>query len=464
MSGNTDILHIIVNPVAGHGKASEFTDGTIVPILQHLSIPYQIHTTSSPGNAGMIGRNIISKQNTNVYKVAIVGGDGTFHEFIEGVNELQGIRWEVILLPFGTANALFSSLFPPLSSSENSSRISTYQSIFDKLPTKLDEENQYQLSSLLSYLSKSSPICLPITQTVLSSSSANANNNGEDNGENILSHVVLSTSLHASILNDSEALRSTHPGVERFKIAAKQNSSKLFHANVSLHPSNNDEIVEQWDPRESKWVKPFTSINNDNASSPKEIKNAININGPFSYFLSTSSVDRLEPSFVISPLTSLRQKQEDNDNQHIYVTIIRPLRDPLITSAKTEDRKEKTSNRAFEVIGNAYSNGNHVNLTYPAYKFSKNEENKTDDEAEGEKYSLEVKGEGEPVVEVYRCSSFEWIPVDIADNDKKENEGLDIGNSNLVCADGAIHSIPADGTARVRLEDRKEGQGFYVYA
>ncbi|WWC64016.1 uncharacterized protein I303_106622 [Kwoniella dejecticola CBS 10117] len=416
-------LHLIVNPVAGHGKASEFVNSTVLPILENFSTQYEIHTTTSPGNAGVIGKRLASTQGNGTVQVAIVGGDGTFHEFIEGVNQIEGVRWEVVLFPFGTANALFSSLFPP------SGSLDKYQAVIDTLPSAPVQETAHQLSSLFSFLSKSSPVNLPITRTTITSTS-------EQHHEKIVSHVLLSTSLHASILHDSEALRETHPGVERFKNAAQQNASKLFYATVSLESGAN---VEQWDPRIDKWVQPFTT------TQPSEGEGVVRIEGPFSYFLSTSTVDRLEPTFVISPLTQLGQF---NDAQgYVYVTIIRPLRDPLITTTQPEERKAKLSARAFEVVGQAYANGNHVNLTLPL---------------KGDKLKLELenKGEGEPVVEVFRCTSFAWTPSSPSEG---EYEGLERGNERLVCADGALHTIPQGGVAMVKLQEKRGDQGFYVY-
>ncbi|OCF56444.1 hypothetical protein L486_06388 [Kwoniella mangroviensis CBS 10435] len=430
MSITQETLHLIVNPVSGHGKGVEFVSQTIVPILEHLSISHQIYTTTSPGDAGNIGKKILlSSQNEGTVRVGIVGGDGTFHEFMEGECVSDGqVRWEVILFPHGTANALYSSLFPP---ALTPSPLQSHQALIETLPSPShSEETLYSLLSLFSYLAKTLPVYLPITQTTLSSPTGAV--------EQLCSHVVLSTSLHAAILEDSEKLRESHPGTERFKIAAQQNASKLFYASVTLQSQSNLG-VEQWDPRKGDWGLPYT-IKNTTQPSQREIT----IEGPFSYFLTTSTVDRLEPQFVISPLTSSNQHEYQG---YLYITIIRPLRDRFISQAQPEDRKDKLAKRAFEVVGQAYSNGNHVNLTLS-------------EEDELRSFGLENKGKGEPVVEVFRCDSFEWIPT----NDQRKVEGLDSGNERLVCADGALHTIPQGGSAKVKLEDKKNGKNFYVFA
>ncbi|WWC73080.1 uncharacterized protein I206_107045 [Kwoniella pini CBS 10737] len=422
MSINQETLHLIVNPVAGHGEASEFVDETVLPILRHLSVPHHIHVTTSPGDAGTIGKSIASHEDRRTIQVAIVGGDGTFHEFIQGVNGIDSIKWEVILFPHGTANALYSSLYRT-----PSNFIEKHQTIINSLPSKYPEEILFKLTSLLSYLSKSSNLInLPITETTIISEKGNEEE--EEKEEKIISHVVLSTSLHASILFDSESLRKSNPGIERFKISAQKNSSKLFYAKVNLNSKLN---VKQWDSKIEKWVKPFTLLN-ENDNNNNEIK------GPFTYFLSTSTVDRLESNFIISPLTKLNN---ENDENFIYITIIRPLRDSLIINSKIDERKYKLSKRAFEVIGKAYLNGQHINLTLP---LQGNE--------------LEDKGKGEPVVEIFRCTSFEWVPLS-----EGEYEGLERGNESLICADGAIHTIPQGGIMKVKLQEKKNDKGIYVF-
>lgn len=94
------------------------------------------------------------------------------------------------------------------------------------------------------------------------------------------------------------------------------------------------------------------------------------------------------------------------------VTVIRPGRDPRIRSILAKagygsisearaagDQKildaasEAWVPRAWEVLGKAYQEGVHVDLTY---------------ETDGE---LESNGNGVRVVEVYRCGGFEWKPL-----------------------------------------------------
>ena len=75
--------------------------------------------------------------------------------------------------------------------------------------------------------------------------------------------------------------------------------------------------------------------------------------------------------------------------------ILRPLRDPRVRAELTLARQEEVWKlRAREVLGQAYNNGVHVDLTY----------------MKGEGVDTEVRGSGEVVVEYFRCAGFEWTP------------------------------------------------------
>ena len=74
------------------------------------------------------------------------------------------------------------------------------------------------------------------------------------------------------------------------------------------------------------------------------------------------------------------------------VVVLRPLRDPRVRASGTQEEKEEAWRvRATEVLGWAYRDGGHVDLTY------------TSGEAE-------VRGSGEVIVETFRCGGFDWTP------------------------------------------------------
>jgi len=103
--------------------------------------------------------------------------------------------------------------------------------------------------------------------------------------DDVISIVVTSTALHAAILHDSEALRTSVPGTERFKLAAAQNGTTWYRACARLLTP-----VQRYDVNADAFVP----------VSGEEV--TLELQGPFVYFLSTVNVDRLEPLFRIAPL------------------------------------------------------------------------------------------------------------------------------------------------------------------
>lgn len=185
-------------------------------------------------------------------------------------------------------------------------------------------------------------------------------------------------------MQTSEELRAEHPGLERFKLAAERNLGVFFQARVRLLPSNGSS-VKQYDPKSKSFVSPYTTNTEDT------------INGPFTYLLSTTVCERLEPAFVINP--TIKSCPPDAGFASMDVVILRPLRDPDVRNANAGDRPEKWKKRAMEIIGHAYKEGAHVDLLYP--------------EDGGE---TKVDGEGDVAVETFRVGGFEWTPTVSAHN------------------------------------------------
>ncbi|WVQ73577.1 hypothetical protein IAR50_003156 [Cryptococcus sp. DSM 104548] len=465
-------LHIIVNPAAGAGNGPQFIDSHVIPLLGHLSVPYQLHTTQVPDHAGDIAKDILAAHQATEsleepISVIVVGGDGTTHELIEGLQASGGDevaprgRCELITLPFGTANAFYSSLFPPDYPRPDTAFLSS-------LPTAIPEDVINQILPLIVYLSRqkdAKPLPLPITLTTLRpppSSSASPS-------KPIPTHVVLSTSLHAAILDTSERLRASHPGTERFKIAAHESAGVFFDAEATLFPvqtGGGGGDVEQWDSKTGAWVAPYT------LGGSKDNTGDWRVDGPFAYFLSTATVDRLEPAFVISPKTSLRPPPPSSlptsagsastsleaQNQYIHLTILRPLRDPFVSSQPPDQRSPTWSKRAFEVLTKAYQAGSHIDLTYPV---------KAEGQVGGETWASEVKGNGDVVVELFRCGGFDWVPAS-SQSSMVGGGKEEVDRARLVCADGALHWIPECGKAEVRVSvpgpDTERGGGIFVWA
>jgi len=235
----------------------------------------------------------------------------------------------------------------------------------------------------------------------------------------VVSAVVTSTSLHASILHDSEALRKEIPGIDRFKVAAQQNGKRWYKASLRLLPGSSSAVVQIYDPASCAFVNHSEST----VESP-----IVNLEGPFMYFVSAVNVDRLESEFRITPLArTLPSRGATCD-----IVIVRPLRDPSV-GGDNEQAKDHYVDKIWKVMRSAYADGTHVNLSY------------------GDKGEILDEGNGTPVVEYVRCGGWEWIPDD------------EDGRAHLLCSDGDILTIEGGGRAVSLATLPDNDMGIAVY-
>lgn len=265
------------------------------------------------------------------------------------------------------ANAMYESLTP-----------ATPPTISPELEILLPKspETRKQLRSLIASLDKTrEPTKLPLTITNMKTVQ------GEAKFDSLLpSLVVWSTSLHAAILQGAEKLRERYPGVERFKMAAKPILGHFYSASAKLLPPAHASIT-QYSPKTRTFVEPFTLGEGDS------------LEGPFSYFLATTTCDRLEPTFVINPTVKCLPATSFPPTMDLVV--IRPHRD-VITATRTHEGKQEKfwTARILEILGHAYKGGQHIDLTYRL-----------------DGGGTEVNGKGDVVVEVFRVGGFEWTPL-----------------------------------------------------
>jgi len=185
----------IYNPVCGNGTAEAFFHDHVLPLLINHSIPvHKTFATEYCGHAGKIARDLLVDQKEDKLQVILLSGDGTLHEIVNYLSSRSvphaNRTLSLILVPCGTANALYSSLYPP----------DSYQ----------PKGGPYELQSLYTYLSPAphtNPLRIAVNTMFTPSSSPLTE---------VLSTVVTSTCMHASILHDSEQLRGEYPGLDRF--------------------------------------------------------------------------------------------------------------------------------------------------------------------------------------------------------------------------------------------------------
>ncbi|KAI0029402.1 ATP-NAD kinase-like domain-containing protein [Vararia minispora EC-137] len=395
-------LLLVYNPVCGSSSGREIAEQEVLPLLaKHGIVPAQVAGTQYAGHAGILVLEFLEKMSPHSdHTIILVSGDGTLHEIINALHERKSSEIPVctiklVLVPGGTANALHSSLFPPSPGSETT------------------------LSAVHAYLSSSSSLKpLAIAKTIIQAADDSSSTGGRTS---ILSAVVTSTSLHACILHDAEALRATVPGLDRFKLAAAQNATRWYNAHLRLLPSTRVQSspVLQYDALLGRFVAA------PNADTPVELA------GPFAYMLSTVNVDRLEPTFRITPL---QRTYPPSPPTTMDVVIVRPQRDPSL-SGTGDAQRELFKDKVWAVMGGAYQDGVHIAFAYGA---------------EGK---VEPASKGQPVVEYFRVGGWEWIP---GDDDER---------AYLVCADGAILTIPTGGKAVSRvLEGQELGFNISVYS
>ena len=344
---------VISNPVSGDRNGCQFVEENVLPLFRIQDLPYELEETRGVGAAGSLALQFLQKHEneSNVALVLVIsGGDGTVHEVVNGIG-IPSRAIQLVLCPQGTANALYSTLFPPSN---------------DGLSTL-----EYRTKSLRAFLDgRSRPLMLAETKLITTDGQVT---------RTLLGVVVTSTALHASILDSAEHLRTSISGIERFQVAAMENRSNWYQSHVRLYPSVPGGTVQTYDPS----VGAFKRLNPSRQSE-------VDLHGPFAYFLSTVNVDRLEPNFETSPLfVKLPPGPGEMD-----LIVIRPLRDPSLELDMPESRAAFTQ-KLFAVLQEAYNHGNHLALRYH------------------EDGSVTSAGNGPYVVEYFRCGGWEWVPVRI---------------------------------------------------
>ncbi|KAF7304767.1 DEAD-box protein abstrakt [Mycena kentingensis (nom. inval.)] len=392
-------LIVIINPQSGARSTKAFFDEHVHPLLKENNIvPDRVVETERQNHAGEILADFL-REHDGIVDVILGSGDGTLNESMTVLAQTvftgaraQSSRVHFALVPCGTANALYSTLFPP-----------------PQDPT----DAAYRLQSVKALIQRSKTVPLHLAITTLSSAPAL-----RKRPEVKISAVVVSTSLHASILKDSEALRAEIPGIERFKVAAEQNSTKWYNSHVKLLPAPGAQVVQIYDPLTKTFVA--------HPDSDADGEPIVDLHGPFSYFLATVNVDRLEPAFNIAPLASRIPPTEAT----LDIVIIRPLRSPVLED-DTPDARASFVPTLYKVLGAAYQAGSHVDLRYQ------------------EDGSAGTEGDGLPVCEYIRAGGFEWLP------------DFDDADAHALCTDGAISVIESDGRA-VCSAASPDGQGGFM--
>ncbi|PWN98094.1 hypothetical protein FA09DRAFT_329728 [Tilletiopsis washingtonensis] len=418
MSSCPQQVHLIVNAAAGAPGVSKRLEAVVLARLRSAGIAVQRHSTQSAGDGARIGRELrstgqqagSSSSSDDAGLVAVLlGGDGTTGEVLNGLYDAEGrgLAVRLALIPTGTANALYAGLYPEAAAAaavaENS------------------EDDAWRLHSLDALLSQSGQL-VPLTLSRVRPSHGDAQ-------KTALAHLVVSHALHAAILHDAEALRASHPGVERFKIAARQNSTVWHAGTLTLHGN-----ARVYDPA----TQAFKALSGEDST----------LDGPVIY-LTAMSTDRLEPTFVPAPFGSLVGAEPPSPLARppgdLDVLLIRPLRSPCVQrklagrawhgTAAEDVRAAFAQEVLWPLTGKMYEKGAHVDMRYA--------------ESGGEEPGrIGSDGAGPLVFEYYRAQGYDWVAHASADT------------RSLVCVDGAVSG--AERT-EVRTLGSAEGSSVHVY-
>ncbi|KAJ1578076.1 hypothetical protein NDA12_003921 [Ustilago hordei] len=409
-------VELIVNPASGSQLATSLCERDIQPlILSALSSPSQlsIRRTKCAQDAVRMGREIIGDYICNVgskreyLDLVLVGGDGTTHEILngfyiapspssdEGDENVVLPRVRLAIVPAGTANALYSAMYPSEWTQEVQQKVAAAKTV-DQLS---EEVVQIMLSSVRALCNclkgqedRSRLHELPLMLNQL-------RREEDEEGERLsVSHLVTSHALHASILHDADRqeMRDRYGGIERFKVAAQLNATRWIEGSLMLLPlaSSTDEgsgAVLQYSPKSKTF---------------EQLKcGKVELQGPFLY-LTTMVTDRLESSFIPAPLScALKGKALPTDA--VDVIVIRPTRDPSLNGRDTRKAKlEFAQSRLVAITQAMYSGGSHIDLTYDGR---------------------------ESIIEYLRCSGYSFKPEDKGDQEECKK-------ARLVCTDGFISS------------------------
>lgn len=467
-------IHIVTNPASGASISSRILP-KVLSALSKSSTSLELiqHETKSEGDGHNVAREILKSEQSKTSEnearehedqginLVVLGGDGTTHELLDGFfnpkhqiagasqsgNESGYPKVNLALVPIGTSNALYHSIYPPESQKNQESHSS------ESDQKKGEEDDSWRFHSLNSMIEslnlssnpKTSTSTTQIPLTLSLTKHSNPANKISDEKETFtISHLLTSHSLHASILKDSEALRESIPSIERFKVAAQQNSIRWTNGNVRLFGDSKGG-VQKYDRELRKFVQVEEDEINRQESKEEDKNKYLDSRGPFIYLICLS-IDRLEPSFIPAPFSSNHQGSDSTSSSSstsneltrpsdlLDVLMIRPLRDPSVrknlaklglethlndkvdsresrlweTDETLELRKKFAETRLGPITVGMYSGGKHVGL---GYKEETQEVDHQSQELEFKDLDQDGAGAGGEVVEYYRCKGYEWNPV-----------------------------------------------------
>lgn len=97
------MYHFILNPASRSGIAKKIWDETIEPYLLKENIPFLVHYSQGTGDIISLMEEI-TRDNEEISKIIIMGGDGAINEAIQGIHDFSKVH--LGLIPIGSSNDL----------------------------------------------------------------------------------------------------------------------------------------------------------------------------------------------------------------------------------------------------------------------------------------------------------------------------------------------------------------------
>ncbi|EGG09146.1 uncharacterized protein MELLADRAFT_115838 [Melampsora larici-populina 98AG31] len=361
--------HVIWNPAAGKRRAKAWLEQLVIPLLTFAGARFKVHETSLPTTNDSKNKNVhqdifsltpdqAKPIDRGHPKVILMGGDGTTYDFLNQITTYDPSTgkpiipsFELLIIPLGTANALFFSAHPSASD--------------------LNKPRNVLRSLLLALFSTTAPPSEQVSKT-LQLAHVRVFDSDHQLTHQAIAHVVISTALHAAILHTADQLRDSpeFEGSSRFFEAFKRNNTRLWKASLLLLPitspdSGSSSSILRYEPDDEKFI----TISESDQDTLME--------GEFSYFTSCL-IDRLEANFVIAPM---RSSLTYESNHSIDIVVLRPKRDIRMKDLVGDELGTASAHQVTEVMSGASNSGHHLQLTLP---------------------------DGQPTVEYFRCGGWEW--------------------------------------------------------
>jgi diacylglycerol kinase family enzyme len=102
------MFHFIVNPASRSGRGKMIWHQSIEPVLKEAKVKYLAYFSTRVGHIAQLVKDITANSEASLVHLVIVGGDGSFNEALQGINDFSKVIMSYI--PTGSGNDLAKAL------------------------------------------------------------------------------------------------------------------------------------------------------------------------------------------------------------------------------------------------------------------------------------------------------------------------------------------------------------------